>query len=193
VPSYDVQFVKPLLTTDKAAATITAISATSPNKERAMMFLNLLNTDKEVYNLLTWGVADKHYKKVGDNRIETKADGGYQTFSAWEYGNMMNSFLSEGDPKGGEVDGKFVKMWSDLNKNAAPSNALGFTFDFTPVKAEKANCDAIIDELYYSISTGTVDTEKYLPQLLDKLKKAGGDKIIAEKQKQLDTWKAGNK
>lgn len=193
VPSYDLQFVKPLLTTDKAAATITAISATSPNKERAMMFLNLLNTDKEVYNLIAWGVADKHYKKVGDNRIETKADGGYQIFSGWEFGNLTNSYLSEGDPKGGEVDAKFVKMWSDLNKNAIPSNALGFVFDFAPVKAEKANCDAIIEELYYSISTGTVDPDKYLPQFLDKLKRAGADKIVAEKQKQLDAWKAANK
>ncbi|OCT11721.1 hypothetical protein A8709_28005 [Paenibacillus pectinilyticus] len=193
VQSYDLQFVKPLLTTDKAASTITAISATSPNKERAMMFLNLLNTDKEVFNLINWGVADKHYKKVGDNRIETNKDGGYQIISPWEFGNMTNSFLSEGDPKGGEVDGKFIKMWSDLNKNAIPSNALGFVFDFTPVKAEKANCDAIIDELYYAISTGTVDPDKYLPQMLDKLKKAGADKIIAEKQKQLDAWKAANK
>ncbi|MCJ8014492.1 ABC transporter substrate-binding protein [Paenibacillus sp. KQZ6P-2] len=193
VQSYDMQFVKPLLTTDKAAATITAISANSPNKERAMMFLNLLNTDKEIYNTLVWGVEGKHYKKVAENRIETNADGGYQIFAPWEFGNMTLSYLSEGDPKGGEVDNKFLNMWVDLNKNATPSNALGFVFDFTPVKTEKANVDAAIDELYYAISSGSVDPEKYLPQFLEKLKTAGADKIIAEKQKQLDAWKAENK
>lgn len=193
IPSYDMQIVKPLLTTDKAAATITAISANSPNKERAMMFLNLLNTDKEIYNTLVWGVEGKHYKKVAENRIETNKDGGYQIFAPWEFGNMSLTYLSEGDPKGGEVDNKFTKMWVDLNKNAQPSNALGFVFDFTPVKTEKANVDAAVDELYYAISSGSVDPEKYLPQFLNKLKEAGADKIIAEKQKQLDAWKAANK
>ncbi|MGZ9586039.1 ABC transporter substrate-binding protein [Paenibacillus marinisediminis] len=192
-PSYDFQFVKPLLTTDKAAATITAISASSPNKERAMMFLNLLNTDKEIYNTLVWGVEGKHYKKVADNRIETNKDGGYQIFAPWEFGNMSLTYLFEGDPKGGEVDNKFTNMWIELNKNATPSNALGFVFDFTPVKTEKANVDAVIDELYYALSSGSVDPEKYLPQFLDKLQQAGADTIMAEKQKQLDAWKAENK
>ncbi|UVI30471.1 ABC transporter substrate-binding protein [Paenibacillus spongiae] len=188
VHSYDFQFVKPLLTTDKAAATITAISANSPNKERAMMLLNLLNTDKEIYNTLVWGVEGKHYKKVSENRIETITDSGYQTFSPWEFGNMRLTYLFEGDPKGGEVDNKFTNMWVDLNTNATASNALGFVFDFTPVKTEKANVDSVIDELYYAISSGSVDPGKYLPQFLEKLKDAGADTIIAEKQKQLDAW-----
>ncbi|QJD86847.1 ABC transporter substrate-binding protein [Cohnella herbarum] len=191
--SYDLQFVKPLLTTDKAAATITAISANSPNKERAMMLLNLLNTDKEIYNTIVWGVEGKHYTKVAENRIETNPDGGYQTFAPWEFGNMKLSYLFEGDPKGGEVDNKFTNMWVDLNENATPSNALGFVFDFTPVKTEKANVDAVIDELYFALASGSIDPDKYLPQFLDKLKRAGSDTIIAEKQKQLDTWIAEKK
>lgn len=79
---------------------------------------------------------------------------------------MGNSFLSDGDPKGREIDNKFIEMRVDLNKNATPSNALGFVFDFTAVKSEKANTDAIIDELYYSIATGSIDPNKYLPNLL---------------------------
>ncbi|REE87422.1 putative aldouronate transport system substrate-binding protein [Paenibacillus taihuensis] len=192
VQSYDLQFVKPLLTTDKAAATITAISANSPNKERAMMFINLLNTDPEIYNTITWGVEGKHYKKVADNRIETIKDGGYQTLSPWEFGNMTQTLYFEGDPQGAEVNGVGTKLWADLNRNATPSSALGFVFDFTPVKTEKANCDAVIDELYYAIASGSVDPDKYLPQFIDRMKKAGADKIIAEKQKQLDEWRAAN-
>ena len=106
---------------------------------------------------------------------------------------MTQTLYFEGDAKGAEVNGIGTKLWSDLNRNATPSNALGFVFDFAPVKTEKANCDAVIDELYYAISTGSVDPDKYLPMLIDKLKKAGADKIIAEKQKQLDEWKAANK
>ena len=52
------------------------------------MLLNLLNTDKEIYNTLVWGVEGKHYKKVADNRIETIKDSGFQMGSPWEFGNM---------------------------------------------------------------------------------------------------------
>ncbi|WP_018756836.1 ABC transporter substrate-binding protein [Paenibacillus terrigena] len=193
VQSYDHMFIKPLLTTDKAAASITAISASSPNKERAMMFINLLNTDKQIYNLINWGVEGKHYKKVADNRIETIADSGFKISSPWEFGNMSQTYYTEADAQGAEVDDKGNKLWIDLNKNAPASNAMGFVFDFTPVKSEKANVDAAIDELYYAIATGSIDPEKNLPVFLNRLKDAGADKIIAEKQKQLDEWRAANK
>ena len=192
-PSYDLQFVKPLLTTDKAAATNTGIMASSQNKERAMMLIELMNTDKMLYNTFCWGIEGKHYKKindVGDGRIETIKDGGYQIFSAWEFGNMENSYLSESHPIGGEVDGKFTKMWSSLNRNAPASNALGFVFDMTPVKTEIASCQAVLDELYYAVALGSVDPDKYQPILVQKLKDAGSETIMAEKQKQLDAWKA---
>ncbi|MDQ6420182.1 DUF3502 domain-containing protein [Paenibacillus sp. LHD-117] len=37
-------------------------------------------------------------------------------------------------------------------------------------------------------SPGTLDPEKNLPDFISKLKAAGIDKVIAEKQKQLDEW-----
>ena len=188
--SYDFRFVNPVLTTDKAAATLTAINANSKHKEKAMEFINLLNTDKELYTAICYGVEGKHYKKVNEGRVETIADGGYQIFSNWEFGNNANQLLNETDPVDGEKDNKFNKMWIDLNTNAPASPALGFTFDFTPVKAEKAQVDAIISQLYFSLASGSVDIDKFYPQFIQSLKAAGADKIIAEKQKQIDEWKA---
>ena len=191
--SYDYQFVKPILTTDKAAATLTAINVNSKNKERAMMFINLLNTDKQVYNTMCYGQEGKHYTKISENRIETKADGGYQAYSNWEFGNMSNQFYDETSAKGAEVNDAGNKLWIDLNKNAPASPALGFTFDFATVKTEKAQCDAVMAELYYSLASGSVEIDKYYPQFIEKIKAAGMQKIVDEKQKQLDQWKKDNK
>jgi putative aldouronate transport system substrate-binding protein len=63
----------------------------------------------------------------------------------------------------------------------------------TPVKTEVANCQAVIDELYYAVALGSVDPDEYQPKLVAKLKAAGSEKIVAEKQKQIDEWKAENK
>ena len=189
IESYDQKFVEPVLTTDKAAASLIGISSTSKNPERAMMFIELLNTDPEIYNTLCWGVEGKHYKKVGTNRIETLKDGGYQIWSAWEFGYMGNSYYDESWPKGVEADNKGHKAWIDINKSATPSPALGFVFNADKVKTEVANCNNVIDQLFYAISTGSVDPDKYLPELNAKLKTAGLDKVLAEKQAQLDAWK----
>ncbi|MBN2983815.1 MULTISPECIES: DUF3502 domain-containing protein [Cohnella] len=42
------------------------------------------------------------------------------------------------------------------------------------------------------LASGTSDLDKTLPEFLDKLKKAGAEKIVAEKQRQLDEWRKTN-
>lgn len=55
------------------------------------------------------------------------------------------------------------------------------------MKAEEAAVKNVLDEMRPGIRTGTLDPETvYIPKLHDKLKAAGIDKFIAEKQKQVD-------
>lgn len=196
VQSYDKRLSEPLLTTDKAAATNTAIPVTSKNKERAMMLINLLNTDSAIYNTMVWGVQDKHYKLItpqsdtNSGRIETIKDGGYSTFCYWEFGTMLNMYLGDDGPIGGEANYKFRDMWADMNRNAKAADTLGFVFDTTPVKTEVASCKTVWDQMYKAIAFGTVDPDTYQPQFISKLKEAGSDAILTEMQKQLDAWKA---
>ena len=195
IVSYDHKFVEPILTNEKASATMTSISVTSKNPERAMMFIELMNTDRYAYNLLSNGIEGKHYTREGE-LITVDSTAGYQPFTSWEFGNMANSYISTGSwPAGGEEvreDGLTVAngLWYDLNQNVEGSPLLGFAFDVEPVKSEIANCQAVIDQLYYSISCGSVDPDTYIPQFNDQLKAAGLEKVLAEKQKQLDEWKA---
>lgn len=193
--SYDVKFIEPILTTEKAAATLTAISRSSKNPERAMMFIELLNTNKDIYNTMVWGVEGKHYTKKNDVAIEVDSNGGYAHYSAWEFGFMGNSLLDMGSwPEGADevVDGlpKAHRAWMDVNKNATPSPTLGFIFDFEHVKGEIATCRAVVDEMYFSIASGSVDPDKYIPLFNEKLEAAGMQKIMDEKQRQINEWKA---
>ena len=76
---------------------IGANSFTGSYPARAMMFLNLLHTDKYLINLLNWGIENKHYKKVSDNVIDY-APGvdakttGYSMNQSWMFGNQLNLF-----------------------------------------------------------------------------------------------------
>ncbi|PYI51937.1 ABC transporter substrate-binding protein [Paenibacillus flagellatus] len=169
-----------------AASTLNAISRTSKNPERAMMFLELVNTDKELYNTLVYGIEGKHYTKTTGNYIKINQDAGYFTNTDWVFGNISNEYLPEGVPA--DKLAQTIK----LNNEAYVSKYNGFVFNSDPVKTEVANVKAVKDEYGAGLGSGTLDPEKYLPIFEDKLQKAGADKIVAEMQKQLDEWLKAN-
>jgi putative aldouronate transport system substrate-binding protein len=171
-------------TTSGITATLNAISRTSKNPEKAVQFLNLVNTDKYLYNLITQGIEGKHYTKIDANFIRPIPNSGYAPNADWMYGNQFLAYFKEGQN---------ITDWEDtmaLNRNARPSPALGFAFDSTPVQTELASVSAVVKEYELSLSTGAVDPARTLPEFLDKLKGAGSQRIINEVQKQLDAWKA---
>lgn len=173
------------LTTSGITATLTAVSRTSENPDRAMEFLNLLNTDKTIYNLLNMGIEGKHYEKTDDTYIKPVQDSTYNyTNYGWMFGNQFLAYLLEGQEK---------DVWektAEINNTATPSSAIGFSFDPSVIQNEMASVSAVVKEFELSLDTGSVDPEKTLPDFLKKLEQAGSKTLIAEVQKQLDAWKA---
>lgn len=182
---YDVLAVKlskSYLTSSGCTASLNAISTNSKNPERSMMFLELINTDKQLYNLICFGIEGKHYTKISDDTVESVANSTYNPNTDWMFGNQFNGFFRKGQDPG---------VWDQtkqLNADATPSPLLGFSFDPSNIKNEAAQCQSVLDEYLPGLLTGTNDPDRKLPEFLDKLKAAGSDKIIAEKQRQIDEW-----
>jgi putative aldouronate transport system substrate-binding protein len=176
--------IPPRILSKSIDATLNCISSTSKHPVEAMKFLNLLNTDKDVYNLMSFGIEGVHYKKIGDNRIEfIDTNKGYKPNKAWAFGNQFNAYL---------MPGQDDNVWSEtisLNESASVSQLLGFVFNPEPVKNYMAQCQSVWDQYYYAIMRGTVDPVRYIPEFVTKLNNAGAKEIIAEKQKQIDAWK----
>jgi len=170
---------------------MTSINYNSENKERAMMLINLINTDVKLYNTMSFGVEGKHYVlKEGHRELPegfTAEKSGYNPDTAWMFGNSFNAYPAKG------VDAGAFKRQQEFDKNAQPEPALGFAFDPEPVKAEIAQVTSVLEELLVPLVAGAVDPDEYYPKLLEKLKNAGADRIIAEKQKQLDEFLASKK
>jgi putative aldouronate transport system substrate-binding protein len=186
VDTIPVMFGKPIMDTGSVTATMNAIPKPSKDPERAMMFLNLLFGDKQVYTTLCDGIENVHYTKAGDNTIEVVKDSKYAPGTAWEFGNAFNDFARSGDPA------DKVQKQKEGNDNAIISPLMGFQFDPTPVKTELAQMDAAKGEYFNGLMAGAMDPDVYLPKFIDKLKKAGIDKFVAEMQKQIDDWRAAN-
>jgi putative aldouronate transport system substrate-binding protein len=172
--------------TGAIVATMTAISRTSKNPERAMMFYNLLYTDKSLYNLLCFGIEGTHYARVSGDTIEVAPNSGYFPNTSWLFGNQFNALYLKGQRPG---------LWDEtarVNTAATASSLLGFNYDPEPKKALSAQVNAITAEYVPILNTGTIETRKGLAELNGKLKKAGLDELIADAQSQIDQWRKEN-
>ncbi|MFC5704073.1 ABC transporter substrate-binding protein [Cohnella faecalis] len=164
-----------------------AISANSKHPEKAMEFLNLLNTDATLRNMVDSGIENVHYKKTEDNRMENLDESKNYDMPTFSLGNIMLTYLNPGDP---------ANKWDEykaFNAAGKPAPTLGFNFDTSKVTTELASIQNVKDEFWAALMTGTVDPNTYLPKAIDKFKAAGLDKVIAEAQSQLDEWRKTNK
>jgi len=176
----------PLVTTDRIVGTMTGISRTSSNPERAMMFLEQINTNKKLYDLITNGIEGKHYTIVDEANgvIKKMDDSGYGPNADWVYGNQFNAYYTDANNLG------IWEKTQQMNATAAVSPLLGFAFNPEPIKSELAQVGSVWSEYMVGFMTGTYDLDKVYPAFLEKLNKAGAAKVIAEKQSQIDAWKA---
>ncbi len=172
----------PFVNTNSIVVTLTAIARQSENPEKAMQFINEINTNKELYNIAVFGIEGVNYNKVDENRIALIENSGWFPNAAWGMGCQFNAYLYGDQPD---------NVWEEtiaLNESATASPLLGFVFDPSPVKSEINNVLSIYDMYAPSLMTGTADPDVLLPEFIQKMKEAGSEKIIAEMQKQLDAW-----
>ncbi|WP_054950943.1 ABC transporter substrate-binding protein [Numidum massiliense] len=177
----------PVTYTWSVTGSLQAISATSKHPEKAMEFLNLLNTDEYLRNLVDSGIEGEHYEKVKGDRVKDLPAGKNYDMPSFTLGNMMITYLTEDDP-----DDKW-DQFDKFNESATDAPLLGFNFDPANVSTELAAVNNVKDEYWAALMTGSVDPKEYLPKASKKFKEAGLDKIMEEAQKQIDEWRASQK
>ncbi|WP_123041139.1 ABC transporter substrate-binding protein [Cohnella candidum] len=177
--------VPPISTSDSGTGFMISIAKNSQDPDRAAQLLNLIYTDKDIVNLLANGVEGKHYVDAGNGQIKAPEGGSNYVFNQWEVGNNALAKVWQG------TDPDIWEQMKAFNKSSTFSKALGFSFDSAPVKTEVAAVANVNNQYKAGLESGTIDPSK-LDEFVSKLKAAGLDKIIAEKQKQLDAWAKAN-
>jgi putative aldouronate transport system substrate-binding protein len=170
------------LQTGSIASNLSSISKSSANPDRALMLLNLVNTDTNLFNLLCWGQENTNYTKNSDGTITDLLSGKYDGIYNFFIGDMMNTWITKGQPS------DMYAQMKKLNASGKPSVFLGFTFDSTAVQSQVAQCAAVVQQYLSGLTTGYLDPDKYYPIFIAALKKAGSDQIVAAMQSQVSTW-----
>jgi len=177
-----IRFGEPVMTTTNIIATMQAISITSAHPDRALELMELMYTDKDLYNVIGFGIEGKHYKTVGPNRVERIPDSGYNPNTLWLQGTTFNAFLVGNQPD---------NLWDEtrkLNADSYPSVLLGFNLNLDPLKTLVANVQDAPTQWQDGLQYGAIDFDQNYPLVLAALKKAGIDDLKAAVQQQISTW-----
>lgn len=183
---------EPYLGTSDVNRVSWVVASTSKNPEKALDFLNLTYTNKDVINLIIYGIEGRDYVKVSDNvvRYPDGMDASTVPYTAQlscgVCGSQFLQYLMEG------ADAETQEVMKADNENAGRSRAFGFLFDSSSVKTQYTAVNNVINQYLPGLRCGSLDPETELPKFLQSLKEAGLDEIIQAKQQQLDAWAQQN-
>ena len=193
-------------------ATMISVGANAPHPEEAVKFIYMMNSNKELYNLVCWGIKDKHYTINEDGTAKEVENTTYEKIAqnAWKYGNQFNGFVMEGQSnsyKEGDVlfngyvkegveltDEQIANVWAQTQTMndviADKSPLIGFVPDLTKISAEIANIQNVNDTYKAKREYGTHPVDEWYDNYIKDLKAAGIETIRDELQAQYDAWKA---
>lgn len=160
-----------------------AISTASKHPDRAMAFLNLLNTDSKLMTLLEYGVEGIHYNLNEDNLVVFTDK--HDDYTPWRNGMGNITILP---PQEGEGVGYFENVFIPYYDSAKGIPAFGYAFDGSSVETEMAAAANVAGQYALALCTGTVDPETALPEFLQKLDDSGMQKVVDEANAQLEAY-----
>ncbi len=164
------------------------IPYTSEKPERAMQALNEIYKNPDLENLLIYGVEGKYYEVVDAEKglinypEGQNSDSLKWTIAAWHMPNELIAYKWETD--GPDIWDETIKF----NAEAHQSPAKGFIWDSSSVVDEIVACTTVREKYNRGLVSGDVDPDTVWQQMLDEFESAGVQKILDEKQRQLNYW-----
>jgi putative aldouronate transport system substrate-binding protein len=174
-----------VFTQDSVIAALTAISRTSKHPATAFALINLVNTNKDLINMLSFGLKGEDYTLNSATSITPKKNA-YNMYN-WELGDVFNSYL---------IPGQAANTWTQTkknNENAISDPLNGFQINTSSIKSQLASCDAVAQKYHLILTWGLEDPTTAIASYEADLKASGFNDIMAAVQSQLNTWVAKNK
>ena len=175
-----------VISNDTVRGSLNCISANCAYPEKALQLLELVNTDSYVRDLLYYGVQGENWDYTDDTKEWVHKNNADWTMAGYTQGSFFTVTPSD------EFDFNQYDEVKELNENAEASVLLGFTLDTTNFKDQLANCVSIYERYKGELLSGTHPTDEIVPQIMNEMRAAGFDDIVAQCQEQVDAFMASN-
>ncbi len=178
------QFENTVVSNDTVLGSITCISASSDYKLEALKFIELVNTDTKLRDMLWYGIEGVHFEYVDENGVtklqKIEAENAW-TLAGYTQGTFFVSTPEAGSDGFGEIQVQ--------NANAVASPAMGFVPDTTNIADQISAVQAVYEAYKSLIMTGT-GTQENIDAMLSEMRDSGFDDILNEVNAQYKEWLA---
>ena len=171
-----------------------AIPYCADEPERAMMVLNAIYSQPDLYNTLIYGIEGEDYTKNDDGTITTSYVGASPTaddsygIQRWIIGSCKNALINNG------TDPNYYADLEALEETARVNPFLNFTFDRTNVEGICASILNVYYEYGPQIDNGVAgdNWEELYNNYMAARKDAGIEELVTEFQNQLNAYIEAN-
>lgn len=171
-----------------------AIPYCADEPERAMMVLNAIYSQPDLYNTLIYGIEGEDYTKNADGTITTSYVGASPTaddsygIQRWIIGSCKNALINNG------TDPNYYADLEALEATAQVNPFLNFTFDRTNVEGICASILNVYYEYGPQIDNGVAgdNWEELYSNYMAARKDAGIEELVTEFQNQLNAYIEAN-
>ena len=171
-----------------------AIPYCADEPERAMMVLNAIYSQPDLYNTLIYGIEGEDYTKNADGTITTSYVGASPTaddsygIQRWIIGSCKNALINNG------TDPNYYADLEALEETARVNPFLNFTFDRTNVEGICASILNVYYEYGPQIDNGVAgdNWEELYNNYMAARKDAGIEELVTEFQNQLNAYSEAN-
>ena len=171
-----------------------AIPYCADEPERAMMVLNAIYSQPDLYNTLIYGIEGEDYTKNADGTITTSYVGASPTaddsygIQRWIIGSCKNALINNG------TDPNYYADLEALEETARVNQFLNFTFDRTNVEGICASILNVYYEYGPQLDNGVAgdNWEELYNNYMAARKDAGIEELVTEFQNQLNAYIEAN-
>ena len=171
-----------------------AIPYCADEPERAMMVLNAIYSQPDLYNTLIYGIEGEDYTKNADGTITTSYVGASPTaddsygIQRWIIGSCKNALINNG------TDPNYYADLEALEATAQVNPFLNFTFDRTNVEGICASLLNVYYEYGPQLDNGVAgdNWEELYNNYMAARKDAGIEELVTEFQNQLNAYIEAN-
>jgi putative aldouronate transport system substrate-binding protein len=157
------------------------ISANAARPEDYLRVIDLLYSDRAVYDYMVYGVNGRDYTLDAGGKLASRPSN--QVFlPEWAPNHVSWQRFDTA------IDDAVINDYLHWNDGAILQKDIGFTFDAGPVNVEYAQITAVVNEYAPQIVWGFADYGAAYPEFLRRLKNAGIGKYLAEYQRQFSAF-----
>ena len=178
------QYEDTVVSTDTVRGSVLTINANSKYPLECMKLIELVNTDTKLRDMLWYGEEGVNFEYVDENGVQkvSKLNNDW-TMAAYTQGTFFIATPEVGQNGYAQVQ--------ELNEQAIPSPAMGFTPDMSAFADTVAALNAIWQNYNSLIATGT--DISVVDDMMAEMRASGFDDVLAEVNRQYTEWLAANK